>query len=63
MKYADLKNKDEKELQQMLKDLQVKLGKFKFELANKSLKDYSQVGKTKRDIAQVMTAINAVNTK
>lgn len=57
MKFSDLQNKEEKELQEMLKELRIKLGKFRFELANKSLKDYSQIVKTKKDIARIMTAI------
>jgi large subunit ribosomal protein L29 len=57
MEYADLKNKDIKELQQTAKDLRVKLGKLRFELANKTLKDFSQVRQTKKDIARVMTAL------
>jgi large subunit ribosomal protein L29 len=57
MEYSDLKNKDIKELQQTAKDLRVKLGKLRFELANKTLKDFSQVRQTKKDIARVMTAL------
>ena len=57
MKYADLKNKDIKELQKMAEDLKIKLGKFRFELANKTLKNFDQLGQTKKDIARVLTAI------
>ena len=58
MKYTDLKNKDIKELQQMEKDLRVKLGKLRFELANKTLKNFNQLKQTKKDIARVLTAIS-----
>jgi len=63
MNYTDLQNKDPKELEQMVKDLRVKLGKFRFELANKSLKDMSQIKQTKKDIARVLTALNRANIK
>lgn len=59
MKYADLQNKDIKELQQILKDLRVKLGKMRFELTTNSLKNYSEVGAAKKDIARILTAINS----
>ena len=57
MKYTDLKNKDIKELQQIVKDLRVKLGKLRFELANKTLKNFNQLKQTKKDIARTLTAI------
>ncbi len=57
MKYSDFKNKDIKELQKMAEDLKIKLGKFRFELANKTLKNFDQLGQTKKDIARVLTAI------
>ena len=57
MGYTDLKNKDNKELQKMAEDLKIKLGKFRFELANKTLKNFDQLGQTKKDIARVLTAI------
>jgi large subunit ribosomal protein L29 len=63
MKFSDLQNKEENELQEMLKELRIKLGKFRFELVNKSLKDYSQINKTKKDIARIMTAIKVSVTK
>ena len=57
IKYTDLKNKDIKELQKMAEDLKIKLGKLRFELANKTLKNFDQLGQTKKDIARVLTAI------
>lgn len=59
MKYSDLQSKSRNELQEMLKELQIKLGKLKFELANKSLKDVSQIKKTKKDVARLATALKA----
>ncbi|MBI2063856.1 MAG: 50S ribosomal protein L29 [Candidatus Yanofskybacteria bacterium] len=60
MKFSELQLKSKTELNEMLKELQIKLGKSRFELANKSLKDTSQIGKTRRDIARIITAINNV---
>lgn len=56
MKYADLQNKDLSELQIILKELQVQLGKLRFQLADKALKDYSKIGKSRKDIARILTA-------
>ncbi|MEK7506628.1 MAG: 50S ribosomal protein L29 [Patescibacteria group bacterium] len=58
MKFTDLQNKNIAELQELLKEARIKLGKFRFELANKALKDSSQIGKVKKEIARVMTALN-----
>ncbi len=58
MKYSEIQSKSQNELLEMLEELRVKLGKFKFELADKSLKDFSQVKKTKKDIARALTSLN-----
>lgn len=61
MKYSELQNKDSQELQVMLKEAKVKLGKLRFEMVNKSLKDSSQIGKTRKEIAQIMTALKTIS--
>jgi len=58
MKKTDLQNKTKEELSTMLKDLKAKLLQFNFELGEKRLKDFSQVGKAKREIARILTIIN-----
>lgn len=58
MKLTDLQNKSVPELQERLKEARIKLGRFKFELANKALKDSSQIGKVKKEIARIMTVLN-----
>lgn len=58
MKFSDLQNQSQAELQEQLKASRIKLGKLRFELANKALKDFSQIGKTRQEIAQIMTALN-----
>jgi len=51
-------NKTREELAGMFKEQKSKLLKLKFELNEKKLKDFSQINKTKKDIARVMTALN-----
>lgn len=51
-------NKTREELADMFKEQKSKLLKLKFELNEKKLKDFSQINKTKKDIARVMTALN-----
>ena len=61
MKYSEIQLKGQHELQEMLDELKVKLGKYRFELADKSLKDFSQIKKAKKDIARVLTALRNAN--
>ena len=58
MKKIDLKNNTKEELNTMLKDMRAKLLQFNFELGEKRLKDFSQVKKTKREIARILTTLN-----
>ncbi|MBI2062751.1 MAG: 50S ribosomal protein L29 [Candidatus Yanofskybacteria bacterium] len=58
MKFSDIESKSKNELDEMLKEFRIKLGKFRFELADKALKDVSQIKKTKKDIARILTIIN-----
>lgn len=57
MKFQELKNKEHSELNEILKETRTKFSQLKFELAGKSLKDSSQIGKTKTDIARILTAM------
>jgi len=57
MKFKEVKEKKQEELQEMLKNLRIKLGKLLFDLNSNSLKDFSQVQKTKKDIARILTAL------
>ncbi len=63
MKYRNLENKAEPELQNMLEGLRVKLGKIRFELTNKTLKNISEIKQVKKDIARVLTAFNTKHGK
>lgn len=57
-KNIDLQNKTTEELGTMLNDLKAKLLQFNFELGGKRLKDFSQVSKTKKEIARILTTLN-----
>lgn len=61
MKYTELKNKNKLELNELLRDLRIKLGKLRFDLGGNTLKDRSQIKKTKQEIARVMTALRSCN--
>ncbi len=63
MEYRDLENKTDAELSNMLNELRVKLGKMRFELANKTLKNVSEIKTVKRDVARVLTALTANHGK
>ena len=55
----NLQNKTKEELNTELKDLQAKLLRFNFELGEKRLKDFSQVSKTKKEIARILTFLKS----
>lgn len=63
MKFQELQNKDHQELHEMLKEHRIALGKLRFELVNKSLKNVSQLSKHRKAIAQIFTAMNAKRNK
>ncbi len=58
MNYQDLENKTDVELRNMLEELRIKLGKIRFELANKTLKNFSEINQVKKDIARILTSLN-----
>jgi ribosomal protein L29 len=51
------KNLSETELKKMLDDLKAKLMQLSFDLADKKLKDFSQIGKSKKEIARILTEL------
>ena len=57
MKFIDT-NKTKEELSNMFKEQRTKLLKLKFDLNEKKLKDVSQIKKTKKDIARILTQLN-----
>lgn len=58
MEHKNLENKTDIELNNMLEELRVKLGRMRFELANKTLKNISEIKVVKKDIARVLTALS-----
>ncbi len=57
MKFIEIKEKSKNELLATLQELRGMLSRFSFELSNNTLKNSSQIKKTKKDIARVMTAL------
>jgi len=51
------KNLSVQELKKMLDDLKSKSMQLSFDLADKKLKDFSQIAKTKREIARILTEL------
>lgn len=58
MKFSEIKDKTQKELLEILKDLKGKLSGFSFQLSSNTLKNSSEIKKTKKDIARIMTVLN-----
>jgi len=63
MEYRNLENKTDIELKNMLEELKIKLGKMRFELSNKTLKNISEIKIVKKDIARVLTALTTNHGK
>ena len=57
MPFSELQNKTEHELQELLKQAQIRLGQLRFQLAESKLTDFSQLKKTRREIARLLTAL------
>ena len=55
MKKADITSKDSHELEQLLQEIQVNLGKLQFERQAKTLQKSHELGILKRDIARIKT--------
>ncbi len=58
MKPEELRKKDEKELKTLLKKRQRKLAELQLKESAGQLTDHSQIGKTKKQIARILTVIN-----
>ncbi|OGN03981.1 MAG: 50S ribosomal protein L29 [Candidatus Yanofskybacteria bacterium RIFCSPHIGHO2_01_FULL_44_22] len=57
----NFQNKTTNELNQYLSEAKAKLARLGFDLADKKLKDTSQIKKTKKEIARIMTEIRTKN--
>lgn len=59
MKFIDLKDKDIKELQELLKERKSALFELKLKLRTMQLTNPSEIRSVRRDIARINTAISA----
>lgn len=57
IKAKELQNKSRAELEAILVQLRTSLMQFNFGIADAKVKDFSQISKTKRDIARVLTRL------
>ena len=65
MKIIELKEQSENQLQLLIKESKEKLNGFRLSLANKQLKDYSEIKKTKITIARIKSILKEreINSK
>ena len=61
MKIADIKTKDTNELEALLKESQIKLGKLTFQRTGKTLSKPSELQKIKKEIARIKTVLHERN--
>lgn len=59
MKTKELRLKTKDELEKMLGENRVKLRDLRFKLAGTKLKDFSEIGKLRRNIARLLTVLKA----
>ncbi|MFA6097795.1 MAG: 50S ribosomal protein L29 [Candidatus Paceibacterota bacterium] len=57
MKIKEIREKSEKELQNMVRTEKEKLKKLRFSLSSKQLKNYNVIGETKKNIAKAKTIL------
>ena len=62
MKAKELREQSEKQLQILIKESKEKLKNLRFSIANKQIKDYSDIKKTRKIIARVMTVLKEKRT-
>ena len=60
MKYIDLKDKDEKALNEMLKEKKLLLFKLKAKLKTMQLNNPNEIKECRKDIARINTALSAL---
>lgn len=62
MKVSELKNKNRDELLGILNEVKAKLARLSFEIEANTLKDTSQIGKTKKEIARILTVLGQLKS-
>ncbi|MEK9147520.1 MAG: 50S ribosomal protein L29 [Patescibacteria group bacterium] len=59
IKISDLKNKNNEELEKMVKEKQERLDTLIFKMPRKEVKNYKELGMIKKDIARILTVVNS----
>lgn len=59
MEISDLKNKNEKDLQELLAQKRDLLRELRFKVSEKQLKDVREIREIKKDIARLLTVLRA----
>ncbi|OGZ33825.1 MAG: 50S ribosomal protein L29 [Candidatus Portnoybacteria bacterium RIFCSPLOWO2_12_FULL_39_9] len=62
MKIKELHQKSEKELKDLLAEKQERLGRIKFDLVSKKLKNIREIREVKKDIARILTLFSEQRT-
>ncbi|MBM3250766.1 MAG: 50S ribosomal protein L29 [Candidatus Nealsonbacteria bacterium] len=58
MKIGEIRQKPQKELQEILRDKQEKLRQLRFDFASGKVKNVREIQQIKKDIARILTIIN-----
>ena len=62
MKFKELENKTEKDIQKMLTEAQSRLLELRVKVAANSLKNVREIRKLKKDVARMLTKLSAMKT-
>ena len=63
MKAKEISDKNNQELDKLLKDEKAKLVQLRFELTSRQLKNHRQIGETKKTIARIETRLKVLSNK
>ena len=61
MKAQEFKDMNMEELEEQLKEKRSQLAKLRFDVSSRQLKNYNQIGETRRDIARILTVRSQMN--
>lgn len=63
MKISEIRQKSEKELQNLLSTKREKLRSLKFDLSSGKVKNVKEIREVKKDIAKILTVLNSKDQK
>ena len=63
MKFAELKNKNEKDLNKLLSEKREALRKFRFDMAGSRIKNVKEGMTLRRSIAKILTKLKVIETE